>query len=353
MYIGEKETKWLFVILMTSQIFVGGINVFMGMSGILGAVCALMCSILVFVYFYIIDKIKKSQDIGFFDMIKKICDRKISAVAGAGLTVISMFNCSLRLKVFSVAATDIILPDSPVSFAVFLFAFAILAVSFFGLEALTRYALPAGVVITALAATTGIFNFESYRITNIYPLLGNGYISFKNLFGGISMFADIFYLYILSDYFRKKHAVKRIGLKAIGIAGLTITTLVLLYCLAVPYPASENFEYPFFRFSSLANTSVLFQRLDAIVYVVWLFSGFLSSGALALFTMMIFTKSFYVSDYRGIVHMVIFTVLSLSLSDKNFDSVTVIFASAVFIALFITSVIYRLKVLLRRNSDEA
>lgn len=350
MHIGEKETKWLFVVLMTSQIFVSGINVFAGTSGILGVVSAFLCTVLVFLYFYAVDKIKKSRDIGFFDMIEESFGRKITIVAGIILTVLSAFNSSARLKMFSVAVTDIILPDSPVSFAILLFAFAIFAASFFGLEALTRYALPTGIVITVFAAAVGVFNFESYKASNIFPLLGNGYALPKSMAGGISMFGDIFYLYILAHYFRKKHAVKRIGLKAIAISGIIIMTVVLLYNLAVPYPASENFNYPFFRLSSLANTSILFQRLDAIVYVIWLFSGFLTSGALVLFTALIFTQSFGVSDYRGVIHAVIFTVIALSFSNKNYEVMISVFAAVVFSLLLFAAIAYRF---MRRKSDEA
>jgi len=353
MYIGEKETKWLFVVLITSQVFVSGINIFMGMGGILGAFSAFICTLLMLLYFYVTDKIKKSHDIGFFDMLEESCGKKASITAGTILTLLSVFNCSVKLKTFSVAVTDIILPDSPVSFAMLLFAFSILAVLFFGLEALTRYALPAGIVITVFAAAVGVFNFESYKTSNIFPLFGNGQIAPKSIAGGINMFADVFYVYIIAHYFRKKHAVKRVSLNAIAISGIIITAVVFLFNLAIPYPASGNFNYPFFRFSSLANTSVLFQRLDALVYVIWLFSGFLTTGALVLFTSLIFTQSFGISDYKGVVHTVVFAVLALSFSNKNYVVMQSVFAAVALLLLLFTVTLYRLKIIMGRNSDEA
>ena len=47
-------------------------------------------------------------------MMKKTYGKEMTALTGGVLSVFSLFNCAGQLKVFSVAASDIILPDSEV-----------------------------------------------------------------------------------------------------------------------------------------------------------------------------------------------------------------------------------------------
>lgn len=353
MYIGEKETGWLLTVLVTSQIFVRGINGFVSASGTAGAIVSLLCCAIVLVYFWIIDKLKFSHDVGMFDMMRESYGNSATVIIGAVLTVLSALNCSMRLKMFSVAVADIVLPDSPQVYVMLFFAVAMLVAVSVGLEALTRYALPAGMVIALLSAAVVAFNFDSYKLTNIFPLLGRGGEGIASSSGMISMFSDFFYIYILADFFRKKHAVKRVSLKAVALSGIIITSITFFYILAVPYPSSAKFDYPFFRLASLANTSVLFQRLDAFVYVIWLFSGFICTGALALFTIMIFSQTFKLSDYKGIVHAFIFLISAFSLTAKNrFSLVNSLFSTFVFSLLAVTAVVYRFKIISGRNTDE-
>jgi len=333
---------------------VNGIKIFAEISGLLGVVFGLLCSGFMIFYFWIIDKIENVSANNFFDVMKISYGKTAAIFIGAALALISLFNASMRLKMFLSAVTDIILPDSPEAFVAIFFVIAIFAVSFLGLESLTRYALPTGVVIVALVLFTGIFNLENYRFSNIFPLMGNGYKMSKNVPDGIFLFSDIIYLYFLTGFFKKKHAIKRVWLKSVVLSGALITVVIGLYQLAVPYPASIGFDYPYFRLASLANTSVLFQRIDAVVYIIWLFSGFVSTGALALFTMIIFAENFDMSDYKGIIHIVIFLIIAFSALDKNyFNLLSNVFTLAVLIFIPVTAILYRFKALSRRKNNEA
>ena len=107
----------------------------------------------------------------------------------------------------------------------------------------------------------------------------------------------------------------RVGIKAAVISAVIIVIVTLAYALCVPYPASSVYEYPFFRLATLANASVLFQRLDGAVYITWIFAeGLICTGALALFWSMIFADGFKCSDYKGSAPLVVLIISALSLS---------------------------------------
>lgn len=353
MYIGEKETKWLLTILITSQFFVNGINIFTKAAGTSAAFVAFLSFLLVFAYVFFIERIKISEDAGVFEMMSE-CYGKLTVFVGAVFSFLSALNSSMRLKMFTTAVTDIILPDSPKIFVLIFFVIAMLTVSFSGLEAITRYALPSGITILFFAFLVCIFNLEGFKIANISPLLGRGNKGIALSAGSIRVFADIFYVFVLSNFFRQKGALKRVALKSMALSGVIIILITLFYTLAVPYPASFGFEYPFFRLSALANTSVLFQRLDAAVYIIWIFSGFLSVGITALLSAIIFSKSFGLTDYKGVIHAFTFLIAAFSLVEGNyFDLINSLFAIFVFSLVGVTSVIYRFKIISGRDKNEA
>ena len=352
MYIGEKETKWLLTILITSQIFVNGINIFTKAAGTSAAFVAFLSFAIVFAYVFFIERIKISEDIGIFGMMSE-CYGKLTVFVGLVFSALSLLNSSMKLKMFTTAVTDIILPDSPQIFVLIFFVIAMLAVSFSGLAAVTRYALPAGIGILLFSFLICIFNLEGFKIVNIFPVLGRGNKGIALSAGSVRLFADIFYVFVLSDFFRQRGALKRVALKTMALSGAIIVLLTLFYTLAVPYPASSGFEYPFFRLSSLANTSVLFQRLDAAVYIIWIFSGFLSVGITTLLTSIIFAKSFGLTDYKGVIHALTFVIAALSLAKGNyFDLVNSLFAIFVFSLIGVTAVIYRFKIISGRDKNE-
>lgn len=339
MHIGERETKWLLVILVTSRFFLGAVSGFVKAAGTAAAVSAAVCSLLVLLYFAVLGKIRLNSEGGISSMLSMGCGKYLGFAAAALLTVFSVFNASARLREFTNAVGDIILPDSPDAYIIIFFAAVMLAVSFFGTETITRYCLAAGTVILLLAALICLMNISSADLLNVCPPLGNGISGILKGLGSVYLFSDMLYIYLLEDFFRKKGASGRIGVRAAAVSGVVITVLTLMYTLCVPYPASKFFEYPVFRLAALSNTSVLFQRADGIVYIIWLFSGFISSGALALFTAMLFAKCFRADDYRGCVPAVIFIICALALSKTDLSRFGAVFAAASFIIVGVAAAV--------------
>ena len=351
-YIGERETKWLFFILISSRAYIGAINEFVGNMASNAYIGAAICSATAFLLFFFTNKANPLIRRDLFSMMDVCCSRSITVVIGAFLTVVSALNCSYRLRMFSDAVSEIILPNSPVIYVMIFFAAAMAAVPMFGLEPVTRYGLIIGSVIAALTILAAVFNIGGYEASNLYFFkldFDGGFV--KNGFS-VYVFSDIFYLYVISDFFKSGGAVRRTGCRSVAMGGILISALTLLYCLCMPYPASEAFGYPFFRLASLAKSSVVFQRLDGIVYIIWFFLGFICTGSLMLFTLMMFSKTFRCSDFKGVLPAAVFSVFALAYLDLKLEfAVNALMLAAAFVLPAVIIPLYNLKTG-RRKLDE-
>lgn len=337
----ENETKWLFVILLTSEILVGAINGFTAAAGSGAAAAALTCTAAAAAFFAVTESIRRCDDVPFFDMIKSCYGKTASAAIGSVLTVISLFGCARSVRIFTSAVADVVLTQSPALYIAAFFAAAMLAVSVYGLQTLSRYAIAAGKILAVFVLVIVIFNIKNLRLSNALPIFGNGADGMASSVGMVYIFSDILYLCVISDHFQSRGAVMRVGSRSLIISGLFAVCAVFVYCCSVAYPASTHFRYPIFRLAALANTSVLLQRLDGAVYILWLIAGFISCGARALFTSVLFEKSFDCGDSRGIAPTVILAAIMLSGIVPK-DGVRAAFACTAVVIYSVTIITYRL-----------
>lgn len=352
-YIGEKETKWLFVMLFTSRAFVGAIHDFISFSGSIAYLNVIVCTVLVFLFLLIVNKINPCMKDDLFSMMR-FCYGKPAAVAlGTVLTALSFLNTAVRLRMFADAVKGAVLPSSPVIYILLFFAAAAAAVLLLGAEPITRYGYVSAIVIFFLTAIICLFNVRQYNVSNLYPH-GGEYV--KKLSSGTSMiymFSDVLYLYIISGFFKSGGAVKRIGIRAAAVSGIAVTLLVLFCCALTPYPATLAFKYSFFRLASLAKSSVVLQRLDGLVYIIWIFTGFVSVGALALFTLITFSETFDTSDTKGTLPLTVFVIVVLAYAGIGFEKVlNILLCAAAFLLPAVTAAVCRIK-MKGRKSDES
>jgi len=100
----------------------------------------------------------------------------------------------------------------------------------------------------------------------------------------------------------------------------------------------------------LANSSVVFQRLDGLVFLIWIFLGFISAGALCLFAVMVLSQNLRLKNQSAMCFFAVVMSLTFALWNVDFKSFLRPLMSAIsFLFLPLTALLYKIK---RRVGNE-
>lgn len=341
-YIGEKETKWLLIIIFTSHFFVSSLTEFIVLfknAAYIGVILSALCALL---FFEITNKINYHMKYDLINMMKKCYGKTITTVLGTVIVALSVVNVSDLMRTFADAIGNVMLKTSPLAYILLFFAIASAASSLLGIKTLTQYAYIVGGAVTLMLFVIFLMNIKQYDVGNLALNFSKSDKVPKPSMP--YMFSDIIYLFCISDLFKSGRAVIRVGRRAIIISGAAAALIAFFYCAAVPYPASLTFKYPFLRLASVADASIIFKRLEGLVYIIWIFSGFVSVGALSAFSLNIFSKVFNTSDTFGSLPVMIFIITAAAY--MGFCSVKIfnfMFWILSFVLPIVTAMVYEKK----------
>lgn len=346
--ISSKETTWFLIILFVSKILFADINEYINFSGTAAYMQTAWCAFLALVIFYVTAYIADGDDIfsASYTAFGNIGMKSIGII----ISVLLIFDAGVMFRVYADIIASIVLPESSDFFIMILLVAAAGFATFAGVGTLASYSYAAGIILVASLVLILVLNIPNYSLTNIYPLLGNGGDKILSGVGGINVYADIFLLFLMSVYFKKGESVRKSGIKAIIISGIVITVTTFLYILTVPYPASSGFALPILEIAFDVNLDVIFQRAEGLFLFLWIFSGFILTGAYISFSVLSFEKTFNLSDRRAVigVFLLIAACIALCADTSSLQSgvYTVfykIFTAVAFILPFLVFSIKRLR----------
>lgn len=124
---------------------------------------------------------------------------------------------------------------------------------------------------TALSvAVISLALLPHYDTANLMPILGLGEKAIiEHSFFRLSGTFEILYLLTLSRSVKDYKTFRLGGLIGIGAITAVSTVLALIYCLAVPYPASKNFFFPLYQLTRMIKAGSFLQRMEPTVIFVW------------------------------------------------------------------------------------
>ncbi len=333
---GVKETVSLFVILIVSQVSLGAISGFVHNSGTaaaINAVCGLVIALAVCIFS---GSVFKKTD--FSEVFARSYGKILGYAILSLLFVFTLLNASHRMRLFADAIGEFVLTDTPMVYILLVMGLCIYAVAYSGIESITRYSVASLAAFLVFFAIIMLSAHGEISYTNICPVLGKG--SFYNVFNMLYVFADIIYMYFIFGSIRGAKPRNVSG--AVLTGGIITIVLTLVYTLCVPYPVSEEFSFPLYRLASLANSAVVFQRLDGLVFLIWMFSGFVAAGALTLFAVMLFARLTKLSDRRAVVPIAAFVVFLVAYSFRT-DIINTVMSVFTFLILPLTALVYKMK----------
>ncbi len=330
------EAVYLFSILGISYITLGGISGFTRNSGSAAGINALVCTLFSFFVLHICARSIGEKNL--YELVGNVYGRKIRFALMTLLFAVTVLNASARLDLYTDAVSELVLRKTPNEVIAAIFCICAFFACRLGAKPLGRYSLVLFMLFALMFAVILCFSASETEVKNILPFLGRG--DTKNVVNMLYLFSDAVYVTLI---FRGRGFAKAMSIIPLvtGIVGIVLT---VFYTLCVPYYALDYHTYPLYTLASLANSSVIFQRLDGLVFIIWFFCGFVSVGALALFATEIFKKTFSLSDRRAVsapVVLMIFLVWASNFIDKKM--IFSIMTAVTFGFLPLTVILHRLK----------
>ncbi len=280
--------------------------------------------------------------VGIRSLVSAAFGRYAAIGAGIVLFVATVLNASHTMSVLTNAVGEVVLPNSPRVFIIYVASGAALAVCLLGPEAITRYGLVLGIVLPLALVGVALFSANRWQGINLFPLLGRW--SLRGVTGAFASFGNALYFFAASSHIKDTGSIRPAAVSSVLTAGIMASSLCLAYLLCVPYPAGQTFDYPFYRLALMANSSVVFQRPDGFVFILWILTGFVSAGALTLFAARILGATLNLKNHRAISFGVVYLCLALTMADVTFGVWgRYVAAFGVFVFLPITCIIYKIR----------
>ncbi len=258
----------------------------------------------------------KTGRISILSQAEVIGGRYFKAFVGLVIIALLMMNIAPMVRAFPEAIKTALLQNTPMLIIVSLLAIAVAVGAGFGIDALGRTAsvfLPvAGIFVLGFFIMLAPY----YKVTNLFPFSLTDVLVRGS--SSLSVFADIFVLNLLLPYAEDMKAIKKSGMTAIIIGGITGFLIVLAYCLVYPYPSSARFIVPMYQLSRVVRIGTYFQRLESIFEFVWSIS-ILIYTSIYLFVMSdTFKHSFGLKHYKPVVFPVLVILLRLVFWEESY-----------------------------------
>lgn len=224
----------------------------------------------------------------------------VRMIIGAAVLISALVQavavCTWSVK----SVSQVFMKKSPFPYILFFMMLPSLVGAYFDIKSVARYAFLCGVSIVSAVGLIFIFGAEGYSAKNLYPLMGRGFDSFKNLLTAAAVYANVFYIFILGAGAERSEMRKETG-KILLISGLFFAAVCLMCNLSVPYEVLGLLDDPLLYVASAVDFSFLVERSEALVFLIRIFLSFLCLSALMCFVCNSAVHAFSLSDRKAVI----------------------------------------------------
>ncbi len=230
-----------------------------------------------------------------------ICNnKKTSKIFSAIISLVALVSCIATIAYSCESFGVFFLKKSPFLYILSFVILATVCASCFGIKPVSRYAFISGTVIFAGVIILSLLFGDKYDVNNLYPIFGT--VSAKGVLYSVFLFSSI--IYLCPIIWKDKNINCKIGSeirKIILISGFLIALVCVTYNLYTPYAAMSNMQNPLLAVASSVDFDVLFERCEAVVFIMWIFATFISSSALFTFFLNNFSYAINLSDKKALL----------------------------------------------------
>lgn len=344
---GRWELSCLVINLIIYKVFTDAPRRFLA-AGNSAFLAALVSAVLAYAAIWFLPVVyKKAGAKNVFELLEK----NTAATVFAGLVIITWLSLSSAhaleaLVTFSKIAA---FPSAPFAYVALFFLLVMAAAALRGMEAAVRpHALIVPfcifMILFMLSAVVKYFD-----VTNLVPVLGKSaentlFTALKNL----PYFFDFVLVFLINPFIKEGEKLSR-TVRLSGAAGILVNLLIILSAnLIIPYPVSQQTEFPVYQIMKNVYFGRFFQRIDALYLLSVSLSGMAYISFAAFLMTYAFKKTFKHKNNRPFVWSFAFIVLFLAMLIHKRDnaylySLLMIFEAAAIALLILIPVVHGIR----------
>lgn len=309
---GRWELSCLIINLIIYKVFTDAPRRFME-SGTSAFLAAVISGIIAYAVIWFLPVIYKKAGVkNIFDLLEK--KPKIALLTGLVVVVWLALSASHALEAIVTFSKLAAFPSAPFVFVAVFFVLAFAAAVLRGMESAVR---PHALIVTfyifmILFMLSSVVRY--FDLTNLLPVLGKGaketiYTAVKNL----SYFFDFVIIFLINPFLKEEESFVR-TVRVSGAVGILVNLLIILSAnLLLPYPVSEQIEFPVYQIMKNVYIGRFFQRIDAVYLLSVSLSGMGYLSFTAFLMTYVFKKAFKIENNRPFVWSFSFIVLFIAM----------------------------------------
>jgi len=315
MKIGHREALTLLVTLMSGQVFLSMPRNMALLGDTAGWMIVLLAGIFSLIgYYFLATLLEKYPDQDILQISQFICGKFLGTIIGTVFFLFFLTISSLMLRQFAESFIISILPNTPISVISLFFLFLLIYGTLQGIETLTRVAWFFGpYLLLAFIITIG-FSMPYADLELLLPILGKGPLPIlKHSALHTSLFSNIILLGIIAPKIREQTKTFRTGLYSLILAIVINTVVTAAVLITFNYTSTSKLVFPIFQLTRLITLGEFIQRVEAIFVFLWFFTAAILMGGMFYGTIISFSHSFGLSNYRPLVFAMAVLIFCISL----------------------------------------
>jgi len=304
---------------MTTQVFLGYINIAIETSGTAGWILPLYTAVIAVIIFAVISSLYKPFEGKDLIDVAQTASGSVGRIITGVLYMIYLIALnSMVIRMYAESMKVIVFDMSPISFVTLFLIAGMVVGAYRGIETIVRIAaiaMPA-VIIAFFIITLGIIPY--YEFDGILPILGKGLKSlfYDGLFqvSRYSAFSALFFIY---PFIQTHKDFKFAGFASIVTASLAFCWATFVYLVAFRYPAVlENF-LPIYHMARLINLGRFFQRIESLFIFAWVIAA-MTYISMSLFNLVyVFKRTFKLEYERPLIFPFAILLFSIGFLPQN------------------------------------
>lgn len=310
--IGRFELSCLIINLIIYKVFTDAPRRFMA-AGTSAFLAAVISALIAYGVIWFLPCIYKKAGVkNIFELLEK----NVGATLLVGLVILSwlILSSAHALEALVTFSKISAFPLAPFAFIAMFFVLAVLAAVSRGMEGAIRpHALivPFYIFMILFMLSSVVRYFD---VTNLLPPLGEGGIeTFLTALKNLPYFFDFVLIFLINPFIKEEENFTR-TVRIAGAVGILVNLLIILSAnLLIPYPASEQVEFPVYQIMKNVYFGRFFQRIDAVYLLSVCLSGMGYLSFVVFLMTYTFKKTFRLENTRPFVLSFSFIVLFLAM----------------------------------------
>jgi spore germination protein KB len=250
-----------------------------------------------------------------FDIVEKVFGKVIGKIIILLYTFYFFHLGSLVIRNVTEFVQVVSFPETPQFFVALSLGILSIYMAKSGIEVLgrwTEFILPflLFVLMVTILLSTSKFNFSNLQpvlYNGWKPVISNAFSIFFFPLGEIVIFTSLF------DSLKSKNSAFKIYLLSLVIGSAIIFIVYIRNILVLGIPNLSQMYFPSYYSVSLINIGEFIQRIEVIISIVFILSGFAKTSVCLLTASIGVSKLFKLPDYKQICAPVCFLMINLSI----------------------------------------